>query len=196
MGKYAVIAGLMLLLNAVAANADIVTLSLAAEGRYDPNSPHWQTDFDLGVTFIEISHVYMDWSGEIMAGLATDPMRPGPQPFPCDLGISAYLGANPWPRLAAVYGGERTYPEPEGFDSRTEFELLGQTTWSDLLDGQGWIGIGYTVLGGPYITYVEFGFVDLASPTLVVEGTIVPEPATIVLLVAGIIGVRAGKRSR
>ena len=93
-------------------------------------------------------------------------------------------------------GGEATYPEPEGFDSRTEFELLGQTTWSDLLDGQGWIGIGYTELGGPYIIYVEFGFVDLASATLVVEGTIVPEPATIVLLVAGIIGVRARKRNR
>jgi hypothetical protein len=154
-------------------SAQIVTVKfpLAAEGRYDPNSPGWQTDFDLGVRFIEISHVYMDWSGEITAGLAIDPMMPGPQPFPCDVGLIAYLGRNPGARHATVYGGEETYPDPESFDSRIEFELLGSTTWSDLLDGQGTIKIGYVVLGGPYLYYVEFGFVDLSRATLVAVGT-------------------------
>lgn len=40
--------------------ADIITLPLAAEGRYDRIFPKWQADFDLGISFIEISHVYMD----------------------------------------------------------------------------------------------------------------------------------------
>ncbi|MHC4633209.1 MAG: PEP-CTERM sorting domain-containing protein [Planctomycetota bacterium] len=147
-------------------------------------------DFDLGVTFTDISHVYIDWSGEIMAGLAVDPMRPGPQPFPLDVGLLASLGRNPGSRITDVYGGEATYPEPEGFDSRSEFELSWSTTWSDLLDGQGTIAIDYTVLGGPYVAYVESGFVDLSSVTLVVEGTPVPEPATLFLVAFGAVMMR------
>jgi len=168
--------------------ADIVELPLACEGRYDLNSPVWKMDFDLGVPFTEISHVYMDWSGEITAGLAIDPMMPGPQPFPCDVGLIAYLGRNPGARHVTVYGGEETYPDPESFDSRIEFELLGSTTWSDLLDGQGMILITYSELVGPYISYVEPGLVLISEATLIVKGTPVPEPATILLLAAGVVG--------
>jgi hypothetical protein len=185
MRKIAVISGLVVLLSITAVNADIVELPLDCEGRYDVDSGPWEMGFDLGVTFTEITNVYIDWSGEIMAGLATDPMRPGPQPFPCDVGLLAYLGHNPYARLTEVYGGEATYPEPEGFNYLSEFELLGSTTWSDLLDGQGTIEIGHVVLGGPYLAYVEFGFVDLSSATLVVEGTPVPEPATVYLFILG-----------
>ena len=193
MGKITAISVLVVLFGITAANAAIVELPLGAEGRYDVNSGSWEMDFDLGVTFTEISHVYIDWSGEIMAGLAVDPMRPGPQPFPLDVGISAYLGANPWPRLAAVYGGEATYPEPEGFDFQSEFALPGAPIWSDLLDGQGTIEIGHVVLGGPYLIYVEFGFVVLNEATLVVEGTPVPEPATIIFLALGVLGLCVGR---
>ncbi|MBW8040068.1 MAG: PEP-CTERM sorting domain-containing protein [Planctomycetes bacterium] len=196
MGKIVAISVLVLLLGITEANADIVELTLAAEGRYDVNSGPWEMDFDLGVTFTEISHVYMDWSGEITAGLAFDDTTPGPQPFPLDVGISAYLGPNPWPRLTDVYGGEATYPEPEGFDSRTEFGLPGSTTWSDLLDGHGTLQIDYAVLGGPYVIYVESGFVDLNSATLIVEGTPVPEPATVIFLALGVLGFCMGRRER
>jgi hypothetical protein len=182
MDKIAAISALVLLLGITGADAAIVELPLACEGWYDVNTPDWEMNFDLGVTFTDISHVYIDWSGEIMAGLAVDPMRPGPQPFPLDVGISAYLGANPWPRLAAVYGGEATYPEPEGFVFQSEFGLPGATTWSDLLDGQGTIVIDHAILGGPYVAYVEFGFVVLNEVTLVVDGTPVPEPGTLFML--------------
>jgi hypothetical protein len=193
MGKIAAISVLVVLSSITSVYAAIIELPLAAEGRYDVNTPDWEMDFDLGVTFTDISHVYIDWSGEIMAGLAVDPMRPGPQPFPLDVGISAYLGANPWPRLAAVYGGEATYPEPEGFDVQSEFGLPGETTWSDLLDGQGTIVIDHAILGGPYLVYVEFGFVVLNEATLVVEGTPVPEPATIIFLALGMLGLCTGR---
>jgi len=196
MGKNVAISALVVLLVITGADAAIVELPLGAEGRYDCNSPYLQTDFDLGVAFTEISNVYIDWSGEITGGLATDPMIPGPQPFPIDVGLHASLGSNPWPRFTDVYGGEATYPEPEGFDFQSEFGLPGATTWSDLLDGQGTISIGHVVLGGPYLTYVEFGFVGLSSAILVVEGTPVPEPATILLSGFGIVGVRTKHRIR
>ncbi|NIP24612.1 MAG: PEP-CTERM sorting domain-containing protein [Phycisphaerae bacterium] len=92
--------------------------------------------------------------------------------------------------------GEATYPEPESFDLQSEFGLPGSTTWSDLLDGQGKIAIDYAVLGGPYVIYVESGFIDLSSAILIVEGTPVPEPATVILLALGVIGLCAGRRKR
>ncbi|MHC4498056.1 MAG: PEP-CTERM sorting domain-containing protein [Planctomycetota bacterium] len=193
MRKIAAISVLVVLLSITGAEADIVELPLACEGQYITGE-WWEMDFDLGVTFTEISNVYIDWSGEIMAGLAYNYPSPGPQPFPCDVGLLAYLGHNPYARLTEVYGGEATYPEPEGFDSRIEFELLGATTWSDLLDGQGTIEIGYVVLGGPYLRYVEPGYVELSSAILVVEGTPVPEPATVIFLALGVLGLCVGRR--
>ncbi len=189
MGKIAAISVLVVLFGITGVDAAIVELPLTCEGRYDFNSPYWTTDFGLGVTFTEISHVYIDWSGEITAGLAVDPMRPGPQPFPEDVGLSAGLGRAPFWRHTGFYGGAALYPEPEVFDFKSEFEL-GSMPWSELFDGQCRIEINYVAVIGPYLTFVESGFVDLSSATLVVEGTPVPEPATILLLALGIIGVR------
>lgn len=74
------------------------------------------------------------------------------------------------------------------------FELWGPTTWSDLLDDQGTITIGYTQLVGPYVWYVESGFVVLNEATLIVEGTPVPEPATVIFLALGVLGLCVGRR--
>ena len=169
------------------AEADIVELPLAAEGVYDFNFSYWTTDFDLGVTFTEISNVYIDWSGEITSGLAIYYSDPN-APFPVDVGIYASMG---YPRRTKVWGGA-TYPDPEPFDSLSEIPP-GTSAWSDLLDGRGTITIGYTqpiILG----TYVEYGSVVLNDATLVVDGVVVPEPATFLLLIIGIAGVRAKGR--
>jgi hypothetical protein len=177
------------------ARADIVELDLFDLGcptEFNWDSPYWKTNFDLGVTFTEISNVYMDWSGEITAGLVID--RKSDEPFPEDVGIYAYLGANPELRVADVWGGKITYPEPQAFDCGSDFELTGPSTWSDLLDGQGAITIGYTgyiILDGRYI---EPGNIVLNSATLVVAGTIVPEPVSILLLAMGTILFRIGTR--
>lgn len=87
-------------------NADIVQLPLDCAGIYDLNTPAWTLDFDLGVTFTDISHVYIDWSGDITGGLATDPYTPG-DPFPIDVEIGAYLGNSPNWRHTTVQGGRQ-----------------------------------------------------------------------------------------
>jgi len=169
------------------ADADVVELDLFSLGcptGFDFNSPYWMADFDLGVVFTEITNVYIDWSGEITAGLAILYDNPN-EPFSLDVGIGASLGGSPYPRFAQVWGGEATYPDPEPFDHLSEFELLGTTTWSDLLDGQGTITIGYTEFIMLFGRYVEHGFVNLTKATLVVDGVIVPEPATFLLMGLG-----------
>jgi hypothetical protein len=174
------------------ANASIVQLDLFDLGcprQYDfdnstPDPLYWKSEFDLGVTFTEITNVYMDWAGEITAGLAVYDYDPE-NPFPLDAGVMAYLGRNPYFRGTKVYGGENYYPAPEPFDSRSDFELTGSSTWSDLFDGQGAIGIEYTEYGMLFGRYIEHGSVVLDRAILEVEGTIVPEPATIILFSLG-----------
>ena len=165
-------------------NADIVQLPLDCPSHYDFNSPYWTADFDLGVTFSEISHVYIDWAGEITGGLAILYDNPS-EPFPIDVGVYASLGSNPFLLRTTVWGGEATSPDPKPFDLQSEFELVGGSTWSDLLDGQGSIVIGYTEVVLQDGLYVQSGSVLLSGATLVVDATIVPEPCTLVLVVLG-----------
>jgi hypothetical protein len=162
---------------------DIVQLPLNCAGTYDINTPAWTSNFDLGVTFSEISHVYIDWSGEITAGLAiyySDPCNP----FPLEVGI--YAGFYPPFRFAEIWGGEESYPAPEPFDSISEIK---PSTWLDLLDGEGTIIIQYEELAWAFEVYggkyIEHGSVMLNDATLIVEGTVIPEPTTILLLSLG-----------
>jgi hypothetical protein len=186
------LAAVSLLALCCVAKADIVELALDCAGVYDSNTPGWTLDFDLGVTFTDISHVYVDWSGEIIAALAAEYSNPD-EPFPIDVGIWSYLGSAPNWRHTDFWAGAATYPDPELFDARSEF-LYGSMPWSELFDGQGRITIDYTqaILGEGW--YIEDGSVDLTSATLVVDGTPVPEPSTLLLLAVGAVYVRAKHR--
>jgi hypothetical protein len=169
----------MVMALAAGASGEFIELPLNCAGTYDFNTPAWTSDFDLGVTFSEISHVYIDWSGEITAGLAiryTDTCNP----FPRDVGIKA--GFYPPLRTAEVWGGEGTYPVPEPFDVLSQ---IGGTNWSDLLDGKANIEVEYDEIIMLYGEYIEHGSVVLDEATLIVEGTVVPEPATLTLLGLG-----------
>lgn len=70
---------------------------------FDPNHS-WSSDIDLGVQFTQIDYVYIDWAGEIAAGLAVDNGDPD-NPHPADVAIAASLRSNPWPRATNVWGG-------------------------------------------------------------------------------------------
>lgn len=176
------------------AGATIVELPLAAQGVYDFNQSYWTTDFDLGVTFTEISNVYIDWSGTITAALVIFDNDPGMDPVPISVGIRAAIGSPPNWRHTDVWGGAATYPAPEPFDYRSEF-IYGAMLWSELFDGQGTIGIQYTepIIFG---TYVDHGSVVLNSASLIVDGVVVPEPATFLLLVMGAVGIQSRYRNK
>lgn len=168
-------------------------LSLGCPQEFPGSWNSWESDFDLGVTFSDIFHVHIDWAGEITGGLfqQTDPFtfEPIGDPIQVNEGIFISLGYNPHKRRVIQWGGALTYPYPEPFDSLLEIELPTATTWSDLLDGQGDVEIGYydvIPLNGHYIKHGEI-FLDEA--TLIIEGTVIPEPATFLLLTIGLVGI-------
>jgi len=173
------------------ARSEIVELPLGCEGTYNQDMPYWTGDFDLEVAFTEISNVYIDWDGGITAGLAIRYADPD-NPLPLGVGTYASLGFNPSLRRTTVWGGGLTYPDPESFDGMFEIELTGSSTWSDILDGEGTITIGYEELIILEGRYVESGSVVLNRGTLVVDGVVVPEPATILFFSTGsiLMGVR------
>jgi hypothetical protein len=176
--------------------AEIITYELppAFEREYNYDDPYLQMDFDIGVSFTEISNVYIDWSGEITAGLAVHNDDPCGVPFPLDVGIYASLGFNPSLRYTALWGGSANHPNPELFDLQSEFESSpGPTDWSDLLDGQGTVTISYTEPIMLDDTFVEHGLVVLNDASLLVEGVVVPEVSTLLILGMGLIGMRVKK---
>jgi hypothetical protein len=185
-----------LLLATTTGRGEIITYQLppAFEREYSYDDPYLQMDFDLGVTFTEISNVYIDWSGEITAGLAVHNDDPGGEPFTVDTGIYGSLGFNPSLRYTALWGGSANHPNPELFDLQSEFESSpGPTDWSDLLDGQGTITLGYTEPIMLFDTFVEHGLVVLNNGALVVDGVVVPEVSTLLLLGMGMIYLRVEK---
>ncbi len=100
-----VVGGIVLVL-AAGTFGDVVELPLNCAGFYDVNTPAWTMDFDLGVTFSEISNVYIDWSGLVTAGLQIDNSGGTPsEPYPRPAVLRAYLGVYPQLRAADVGGG-------------------------------------------------------------------------------------------
>lgn len=158
------------------ANGAILELPLECEGEYGSGDT-WTTNFDLGVEFTEISDVYVDWSGEITA--SKDMYVIVAHQFVASL--YEYEPHDYFSR-ASVRGGVATYPDPEPFDLSSAFT---DEDWTLLLDGQSSIQIwfGDTPHAGSGGTE---GTGTLNSATLVIEGTVVPEPASILLLLGGV----------
>jgi hypothetical protein len=180
--------GVIVLMLAGLSAGDTIELPLNCAGFYDVNTSPWTMDFDLGVTFSEISHVYIDWSGEINAGLYQDSVNPEPVPF--NGRLDAYFGNYLPPGIAgaAVGGGMSTYPGSEQFAMRSEFVLFAPT-WDFLLDGKEIVTIDYPLLLS-WVHVIDYGSAVLNDATLVVEGTIIPEPNTLILLGLGFLSIR------
>jgi len=168
-------------------------LSLGCPTTLNRDQSGWTYEFDLGVQFTEIQNVYMDWSGEITAGLVkrNDLL----DPYPEDVGLGAQIEKPFDWRYTSIWAGETLYPNPEPFNKISEF-IYGSMPWSELYDGQGLIGIAYKeyiILDGYYI---EGGTIELSELKLVVDGTIVPEPGMFVLLCIGTSIIKTRKRVR
>jgi len=154
---------------------------MGCPNHFDRDISPWSSTFDLGVIFSEIHHVYMDWSGEITSGLAIRYSNPD-EPFPKDVGLSSYLGEPFNWRYADIWGGETFYPNTESFNELVEF-IHGSMSWSELYDGQGKIIIDYEeyiMISGEYI---EGGTIYLNEIYLVIDGDIIPEPTSLLLII-------------
>ena len=181
------LAGVILLMAVSGAWADTVTLPLNCAGYYDVNTPAWTYNFDLGVTFGEITNVYIDWSGEITGGI--EQYMDNPDHIIIDGGLQAVIGTYPQFGAAIVRAGALTYPDPQVFNVQSEYMPL--TNWNFLLDGKDEIEIDHLSIK----TYPEYHIIDegsaiLNNATLIVEGTIVPEPSTLILLALGLLAVQ------
>ena len=179
----------LIIVTAGIVEAAIVELPLDCAGTYEYGNSYWEADFDLGVEFTEISRVYIDWSGEITGALVQDvspvTFEPIGDPHPVDTGLYASIGFNPSLRITSVWLGSETYPDAEAFDLLSEIVLPYNSSWSDILDGKGTILIQYSKLIILYGYFIEHGQVVLYDSTLIVEGTIVPEPGTVLLFGIG-----------
>jgi len=173
------------------AGATIIEYPLNCAGTYSFNDS-WETDFELGVEFVYISHVYIDWSGEITAGRAVYRDEPD-NPFPKDVGISIIIGNAPSWRYHTFWGGASSYPDPEPFTITSEI-TKGSMFWSELFDGEK-ITITYKQWLMSDGWYVESGTVTINDAKLVIDGGLVPEPMSILLLAMGTIGLRLRKRN-
>ena len=66
--------------------------------------------------------------------------------------------------------------------------------WSELYDGKGGILIHHQGMIMAWGRYIEYGLVTIDNAKLVVEGTVIPEPATLMLVSIGLIGVRLSRK--
>ena len=103
----------ILVLNSLSIHADLVELDLLTLGcpqEFPGTWDYWQSDFDLEVEFSEISHVYIDWAGNITGGMVQmyhpQTWEPIGDPFPEDVGIYASLGYNQGSRRVNLWGGQ------------------------------------------------------------------------------------------
>jgi len=177
------------------ASAGIVELNLFDLGcptEFDFDSPYWRTDFDIGVTFAEITNVYINWSGEIEAELV-GPCGPTGS-CPLDALFVAWLyESNPQDYFGhtSIQTGEATWPQAEVFDIQSAFTNEG---WSMLLDGNSSIEIHLAGIYRPlYLHTIAYPSGRLNSASLLFEGTVVPEPTVLLFLVIGIVGIRLNK---
>jgi N-acetylneuraminic acid mutarotase len=130
----------------------------------------WSKSFDLGVTFMDIQSVSIDWAGTMTGAVVYDGFSG--QTLPADAEVMAYMGGL---RFAAVDDGAATYPSSVAFDALSPIVRPGPSTdWSDLLDGKGTIELSCNdpLLIDGYVVMHGSGRVDSAK--LIVEGTVMP----------------------
>jgi len=153
----------------VVVNATVFELPLACEGQYTVEQT-WTTDFDFGITFTEISNIYIDWSGSITAEFVEDLVSGNRFPIDAQFVADLYdLDTHDFCGGAYVQTGAATYPNPEPFGLQSAFYDYG---WSKLLNGKGTIEIGFWGIYRPAtLVTIEDPNGELTSATLVFEGT-------------------------
>lgn len=184
-------AAFLLLLGAGTTWGELVEVPLDCAGHYEWLDT-WTGEFDLGLEFVSIQSVYIEWSGQITAEVAEGfggEERARNAQFVVDLYDLAPEEAF---AQATVLGGEATHPAPEPFEEQTAFAYLD---YSDVLDGQAYLEIRLTRTPAWEYTTLEYPSGDLFAGKLCINGVVVAEPASVIMLLwAATYGLRRRRR--
>jgi len=166
-----------------AASATIFTIELPElVGELHPYPNHPTAPFDFGTSFLSIDEVRIELSGMftprvVRSSITGELLELTPE-------IELYMQ-----RGVAIH----LYPLESPFDVEGTFVLRYGATWDFLLDGTG--EVAAYLLWGVSVGDVTItpGSVEISQAYLTIEG-VIPEPASILLLVLGIAGVRVRRR--
>ena len=185
------VTSVLVLLTTGNVRATIIELPLDCAGTYSLNDT-WSTEFDLGVEFTDIAHVYINWEGEFSGAKVkyfnTEPVSESP----IDVVLTSLIGNYEVNRQVSIWGGKLSYPTPQIFNLCSEY-IIGNMEWLELFDGKNNVIIDFELLFTSG-NYIEYGFVEINNAKLVVDGNLVPEPVTILLLAFGACGILSRKK--
>ena len=164
--------------------ADIITAPLPElVGSVVQYSDMSGVDVDLGVTFSAIQSVRIQLSGTITPGLGCgDGVERPVLPYFDVPGVIEIFFDHPAAGSCITSAG----PFDGSFSVDQVFDCTYDASWDILLDGQqelfAYITSNLIVIGGQIL---DFPTADISQATLIVEGEVVPEPCSLVLLSLG-----------
>jgi len=186
-GKKVVITVVVILLKITGAGLAVtVTVELPElVGELQPYPNHPTAAFDLGTSFLLIDEVLVQMSGMFTPGVGHS-MITGES---WELTPEIELEMDPGVGYCYVFVHSSESP----FDVTGILQLKHDATWDFLLDGKGQV-TAYLGWGGaiPEVSIIA-GSVQISGAHIIVEG-VVPEPATVLLLVVGIVWIKARER--